>query len=93
MNRSTGRRRGRGRRPRPGPKKVDFWGEVATPEEVAPIVPARDPTALLRSLGSPPLQGRAAIAEYYLESVARRAAGVAAALAATAGLLADDDST
>ena len=35
--------------------------------------------------------GVGAIAEYYLESVVRRAAGVATALAATAGLLTDDD--
>ena len=90
-SRPDGRRRGRGRRSRPGSKKVDFWGDAAAPEEVAPIVPAGDPTALIRSLGSPPLQGRAAIAEYYLESVVRRAAGVATALAATAGLLADDN--
>ena len=89
----NGRRRGRRRprQPRQGARKVDFWGEGATLEEVAPIVPASDPTALLRSIGSPPLQGRAAIAEYYLETVVRRAAGVATALAATAGLLAEDD--
>ena len=91
MNRPSSKRRGRSRRPRPGSGKVDFWGEGATPEEVASIVPTGDPTALIRSLGSPPLQGRAAIAEYYLESVVRRAAGVATALAATAGLLTDDD--
>jgi len=91
MSQPNGRRRGRGRRPRPGSRKVDFWGDGAASEEVAPIVPAADPTALLRSLGSPPFQGRAAIGEYYLESVVRRAAGVATALAATAGLLADDN--
>jgi hypothetical protein len=88
----AGKRRGRGRRPRPGSRTVDFWEDAAAPAEVAPIVPAGDPTALLRSLGSPPFQGRAAIAEYYLESVARRAAGVATALAATAGLLEEDSS-
>jgi hypothetical protein len=94
MSANGGRRRRGGRRPRPGSRKVDFWGDAATPEqEVGPIVPASDPTALLRSLGSPPLQGRSAIAEYYLESVVRRAARVATALAATAGLLGDDDST
>ena len=91
MTRPGAGRRGRGRRSRSGSRNVDFWGNGAATEEVAPIVPATDPTALLRSLGSPPFQGRAAIAEYYLETVVRRAAGVATALAATAGLLADDN--
>ena len=91
MTPPNGRRRGRIRRSKAGPK-TDFWGDGATREEVAPIVPAGDPTALLRSLGAPPLQGRATIAEVYLDAVVRRAAGVATALAATAGLLADGDS-
>ena len=91
MTPPNARRRGRGRRSRPASRKVDFWGDAATSDEVGPIAPANDPTALLRSLGSPPFHGRAAIAEYYLESVVRRAAGVATALAATAGLLADDN--
>ena len=56
-----------------------------------PIIPAADPTALLRSLGDPPLQGQGAVAEHYLAAVVERAAGLATALAATAGLLADPD--
>ena len=50
-----------------------------------------DPTALLRSLGDPPLQGQGAVAEHYLAAVVERAAGLATALAATAGLLAEPD--
>ena len=50
-----------------------------------------DPTAVLRSLGDPPLQGQGAVAEHYMAAVIERAAGLATALAATAGLLATDD--
>jgi hypothetical protein len=48
---------------------------------------------LLRSLGDPPLPGQGAAAEHYLAVVVERAAGLAVALAATAGLLAvpEDD--
>ena len=55
-----------------------------------PIVPATDPTALLRSIGAPPLRARSDMAEAYLVAVAERAAGLATALAAAADLLADD---
>jgi hypothetical protein len=56
--------------------------------EPAPIAPASDATALLRSLGDPPLPGQGAVATHYLAAVIERAAGLATALAATAGLLA-----
>jgi hypothetical protein len=42
---------------------------------------------VLRSLGTPPLQGHGALVDYYLATVVERAAGVATALAATAGVL------
>jgi hypothetical protein len=83
-----------GKRPKPGVRPdhaVDLWRpvpELALPD---PIVPVADPTALLRSLGDPPLQGQAAVAEHYLAAVVERAAGLAAALAASADLLADED--
>jgi hypothetical protein len=54
-------------------------------------VPANDATALLRSLGDPPLQGQGAAARHYLAAVVERAAVLATALAATAGLLADPE--
>jgi hypothetical protein len=44
---------------------------------------------VVRSLGTPPLQGHGALVDYYLATVVERAAGVAAALAATANLLGD----
>jgi hypothetical protein len=57
----------------------------------APIAPAADPTALLRSLGEPPLPGRGVAAEAYLAAVVERAAALATALAASADLLAEPE--
>jgi hypothetical protein len=70
------------------PKTLHLWRPVPQLGELAPITPAADPTALLRSLGDPPLQGQGAVAEHYLAAVIERAAGLATALAASAGLLA-----
>ena len=70
---------------------IDLWRPVPELAEPDPIVLVADPTALLRSLGDPPLQGQGAVAEHYLAAVVERAAGLAAALAASADLLADPD--
>lgn len=85
---SQGRRR-RGNKPKP----VDLWRPVPQPGDPEPIRPSADPTALLRSLGNPPLQGQGAVAEHYVAAVVERAAGLATALAASADMLArpDDD--
>ncbi len=77
-------RRRRSHKTRP----VDLWRPVPQLPEPHPIVPATDPTALLRSLGDPPLHGQGAVAEHYLAAVVERAAALATALAASAGLLA-----
>ena len=82
--RSGGRRRG-GQKAKP----VDLWRPVPPLPDVVPIEPAADPTALLRSIGPPPLRARSDVAGAYLVNVAERAAGMATALAAAAGLLAD----
>ena len=68
-------------------KPVDLWRPVPPLDDVKPIVPASDPTAMLRSLGEPPspLPGKAEIA---IAQVVDRAAGLATALAAAGGLLA-----
>jgi hypothetical protein len=86
-------RKGQGRRRRPNkPKKpADIWRAVPELDEPAPITPANDPTAVLSSLGDPPLQGQGAVAEHYMAAVVQRAAGLATALAAAANLLADPD--
>ncbi len=83
------RRQPQGRRRRQNKAKpVDLWRPVPQLAEPDPIVPASDPTALLRSLGDPPLQGQGAAAGHYLAAAVERAAGLATALAATADLLA-----
>jgi hypothetical protein len=84
---------GKGQQGRPAnqPQPVEFW-RVAPPfDPPAPVTPAADPGAIIRSLGSPPLPGQGAVAEHYLVAVVERAAGLATALAAAGGLLAEDD--
>lgn len=78
---------GGGNKPRP----ADLWQPVPALPDPAPIEPATDPRALIRSLGDPPLAGQGAVAGHYLGAVVDRAAGLATALAAAAGLLADRD--
>jgi hypothetical protein len=82
----TRRRRGR-RRSHGGQKPADLWRRTPALDAAEAIIPAKDPAAVLRSLGTPPLQGHGALVDYYLATVVERAAGVAAALAATAELL------
>jgi hypothetical protein len=69
------------------PKVVELWRPVPQLPDPDPITPSTDPTALLRSLGDPPLPGQGAVAQHYLGAVVERAAGLATALAAAAGLL------
>jgi hypothetical protein len=76
-------RRRRSRRPRP----TDLWSAPAELPAPDPIRPARDPAALVRSLGQPPLGSHATVASHYMAAVVERAAALASALAATADLL------
>lgn len=83
----------RSRRSR-GPKRgaaQDLWRPVPLPEPPEPIKPASDPRALLASLGPLPLRDQSAAAESYLGAVVERAAALAAALAASAGVLVEPD--
>jgi hypothetical protein len=84
------RRRG-GQGGGPKPHRVDLWQPVPALPDPVPIEPATDPRMLLRSLGDPPLSGQGAVAEHYLGAVIDRAAGLATALAAAAGVLAEAD--
>ncbi len=84
-------RRRRGRSGKPSAQQLrDFWGEdVDDPvddEPVRVITPGVDPTALVESLGPLPFPG-AGLAPHYFQAVYERAAGLAVALAAAAGLL------
>ncbi len=72
---------------------VDVWRPVPQLGAPEPIRPTADPGTLLRSLGDVPLQGQGAVAEHHFAAVVERAAGLATALAAAAGLLAEPDRT
>lgn len=89
MSTPARRRRGSGRggERRPG----DLWHPVPAPPDAEPIVPATEPTALLRSLGDPPLPASSVAANHYVATVIERAAALASALAASADLLAEPD--
>ncbi|HEX4866666.1 MAG TPA: hypothetical protein VFV32_03475 [Acidimicrobiales bacterium] len=71
------------------PRQADLWHLVPALPDPEPIVPSTEPRMLIRSLGDPPLAGQGAVAEHYMGAVVDRAAGLATALAAAAGLLAD----
>lgn len=86
------RRNAKGSR-RPGqaaePKPADFWRAAPDPAPPGEITPAADPTALLRSLGPPPLLDQAGADRFAV--VVARASALATALAAAAGILASSD--
>jgi predicted acylesterase/phospholipase RssA len=78
--RSTSRRKAAPRR--------DFWdGGVGDDEPVALVRSPEDPSAMIRSLGPPPLPGRETIAEHYFAAAYDKAARRAVALAAASGLM------
>ncbi|HRC45716.1 MAG TPA: hypothetical protein PLS72_00460, partial [Ilumatobacteraceae bacterium] len=63
--------RANGSRPAP---KADLWRDPEPLPELQPIAVSRDATALLRSLGEPPMNG-AIEAGYTFGAVVERAAG------------------
>jgi hypothetical protein len=66
----------------------DFWnGTDAAADAVALIRTLEDPSAMIRSLGPPPLPGRENIAEQYFALAYDKAARRAVALAAASGLI------
>jgi hypothetical protein len=83
--RRSGGGNGGGNKPRQG----DLWHLVPALPDPEPILPSTEPRMLVRSLGDPPLAGQGAVAEHYMGAVVDRAAGLATALAAAAGLLAE----
>jgi hypothetical protein len=88
---SPARRRRGSRSGKPSAQQLrDFWGDdVDDPvddEPIRVITPGVDPTALVESLGPLPFPG-AGVAQHYFQAVYERAAGLAVALAAAAGLL------
>jgi hypothetical protein len=84
--RKNTRRNGRRRSP-----QADLWRAVPPAPEVQPITPVTDPAALVRSLGPPSLPGHTTYAEHYLTAVVERAAALAGAVAAAAGVSAEQE--
>ncbi len=66
---------------------ADFWGDADDlPEPHGYDVEATDPTAILRSLGRPPIPGSEAAAEHHFTMIYERSGMLATALAAAGGL-------
>lgn len=102
---NAGRRRGNKKRGGRARKKTvsakavaEFWGDAeAVPSPEGNIRIAKDTSAVVRSLGRPPMGGQDTLAEHYFVAVYDRAVTLASALAAAGDLiepqelLADDD--
>lgn len=73
------------------PKAADLWKPVPPLDPPAPIRRADDATAVVRSLGTPPLKGQGALSEQHMAMVVDRAADAAVVLAHVAGLVAPTD--
>jgi hypothetical protein len=84
-------RRGNKRRTATTHAAADIWNQPPPLPELEPLLPTRDATALVRSLGDPPLTGTTDVALHFA-IVIERTAALAAALALSADLLADAES-
>lgn len=80
----------RRRKSQPSDVQRRFWGE-AVPAPASRIRAVEDPTAVVRSLGPPPLAGHEHVAEHYLAAVYEKAASRAGALGRAAGLFEAED--
>lgn len=93
--RKRGGGRGRGRSGRTKAPKVDlddFWGTSdALPRLESVVRTSPDVTAVVSSLGRPPIPGHETPAEHWFELVYERAAVLAGALAAAGGIVGEDD--
>jgi len=83
--------RTRRRRPKPQDPKI-FWGDpAAEPDPIGRIRTTPDPSALLRSLGDPPLAGGGHNPLEHLALAYVHAVDMATALAKANGILDPDD--
>ena len=71
-------------------KQFDLWRSAQPLPEATPIEPAEEATAMIRSLGPPPLP-QAGAGEHYLALVVERASQLALALGYSAGLVVERD--
>jgi hypothetical protein len=67
-------------------KRPNLWRPVPQLADPAPIDESGDATALIRSLGAPPLQGQGTNGEHYLVAAVEKAATLAQGLANAFGL-------
>ncbi len=67
-------------------RPADFWRDTPEPDLAGSVGAAAEPTALLRSLGTPPIPTQAAAGQYFA-AVVERASALATALGAAAGIL------
>jgi hypothetical protein len=93
MPRSQRNRPNQSRRPSPArrPTAVDIWRDPGSLPDIEPIEIPPEVGALLRSLGDPPMVDGSAAGQAFAE-VLERAAAIAAALAFSVDLLADEGS-
>lgn len=89
MNQPASKRSSSARRRRSGRKPNDLWREPGPLPDVEPVQWSDDPTALIRSLGEPPLVRGGEVAIHFA-TVVERTAVLAAALSANI-LAADAD--
>lgn len=88
--RAGNRRRKPGKRPTVNPD--DFWGDPSKlPREEPTVRIITDPSAIVRSLGRPPLSGHQNHAEGYFTAVYQRSVTLASVLAAAGNLIAPDE--
>ncbi len=79
--------RQKGKQKAPKFDAADFWGDnELLPEPRGYVVDIEDTTAILRSLGRPPIPGSEAAAEHHFAMVYERSVNLAKALAAAGGL-------
>jgi hypothetical protein len=93
MNRpapSNGKQQSSSRRRQKGNKAADLWRDAGPLPEVEPVHGSDDPTALVRSLGEPPLVRGGEVAIHFA-TVIERTAVLAAALSANILATADPD--
>ena len=70
----------------------DFWGTEEAEDDIPEaITPSDDPSAMITSLGPPPIPGHETVAQHYFDAVYAKASALAVALAAASGLLHTDD--
>ena len=91
--REGGGKRRRRRKKGGGAKEArQFWGDPAKlPPFEATVRISADPTAVVRSLGRPPLSGQEHAAGIYFEALYDRAVMMGSALAAAGGLIEPED--